>query len=114
MSFCRANRQGDDSQHIGDLSEVFHKCQRCGAQQACVWLLVLGATVLSAHVYRVLPSHVMSSTCGMKQQLCKSASVKNVAMALVTPAIACTPVAQEITFLLISARMRPPIGAMSC
>ncbi|KAJ9508577.1 hypothetical protein QJQ45_012140 [Haematococcus lacustris] len=29
----------------------------------------------------------------------------------VTPAIGCTPVAQEIPFLLISARMRPPIAS---
>ncbi|KAJ9533732.1 hypothetical protein QJQ45_026814 [Haematococcus lacustris] len=34
-------------------------------------------------------------------------------MYVVTPAIGCTPMAQEITFLLISARMRPPIGAIS-
>ncbi|GFH07004.1 hypothetical protein HaLaN_01738, partial [Haematococcus lacustris] len=32
----------------------------------------------------------------------------------VTPAIGCTPVAQEIPFLLISARMRPPIGCTGC
>ncbi|GFH26083.1 hypothetical protein HaLaN_24170, partial [Haematococcus lacustris] len=32
------------------------------------------------------------------------------ALPLVTPAIGCTPVAQEIPFLLIFAPMRPPIG----